>query len=433
MDKITAQDLSDVDYNIIDTNSLLNKALNNIYRKRGGTGYIETNLFELNNKPLQNGIDKTFKKAGVEFGKRNEAFINEFKHNTSVFAAFKTHKEQNELAKLLLNEKGDLRPWHEFRKEAETVIGNYNQTWLLTEYDTAVRSARMATNWKKFEERKHLYPNVEYMLSRSQFKRLKHQRDWVGTILPMDHPWWDTHTPPVGWGCKCWIRQTRASITDVPDDGNDPIPLVFQNNPGKTGEFIKINEHPYVKETTANKQYVLDFVDEYTNENLKPEYIRQPGIGVDKGYLDIHTLTDQTATNRIIGKNLANTGHKVRLLPDIQPSEKELRELLLPDGIKPNKNPDAMIGSQIFEFKTLDNNTYNAVSQELRKAGNQADNILLNIEGTMDDTILNRAIRGRVKNKTNIQEVWVMKDGYIRKYDREYILGDQFGKKSKAL
>lgn len=430
LDKITAQDLSDVDYNIIDTERLLNKALNNIYRKRGGTGYIEPNLFELNNKPLQNGIDKTFKKAGVEFGKRNEVFIDQFKHNTSVFAAFKTHKEQNELAKLMLNEKGDLRPWHEFRKEAETVIGSYNQTWLLTEYDTAVRAARMATNWKKFEERQHIYPNVEYMLSRSERKRLKH-KEWVGTILPIDHPWWDKHAPPSAWGCKCWVRQTRAKVTEVPDDGNDPTPLLFQNNPGKSGEFIVIDEHPYVKEATISKQDVQDFLSKRTD--IKPEYIRQQGIGSDKGYLDIHTFADQTPTNKTIGERLADTGHKVRLLPDIQPTEKELRKLLLPDGIKPNKNPDAMIGGRIFEFKTLESNTYNAVSQELRKAGNQADYILLNIDGSMDDTVLNRAIRGRVKNKSNIQEVWVMKDGYIRKYDREHILGDQFGKKSKAL
>lgn len=430
LDDITMRDISDVDYNIIDTERLLNKALNNIYRKRGGTGYIEPDLFTLNNKPLQSGIDKTFKKAGVEFGKRNEDFIDQFKHNAAVFACFKTHKEQTELARLMLNDQGDLRPWHDFRKEAESVIGNYNRKWLLTEYDTAVRAARMAANWKKFEERKHLYPNVEYMLSRSEQKRLKH-KEWVGTILPLEHPWWDKHTPPSAWNCKCWIRQTRAEATDVPDDENDPIPLVFQNNPGKSAEFIVIDRHPYVTEATVSNRDVSDFLSEHPQR--KPEYIRQQGVGSDKGYLDIHTLADRTPANRTIGEKLANTGHKVRLLPDIQPTDKELRELLMPDGIKPNKNPDAVIGDRIFEFKTLDNNTYNAVSQELRKAGDQADYILLNIKGTMDDTVLNRAIRGRIKNKSNIREVWVMKDGYIRKYDREYILGDKFGKKSKAL
>jgi hypothetical protein len=60
---------------------------------------------------------------GAEFGKRNETFIAEFKYNTAVFAAFKTHREQQSLVKLLLNEKGDLRSFHEFRKAAQSITG----------------------------------------------------------------------------------------------------------------------------------------------------------------------------------------------------------------------------------------------------------------------------------------------------------------------
>ncbi len=26
---------------------------------------------------------------------------------------------------------------------------------------------------------------------------------WDGLVLPLDDPWWDTHTPQNGWGCKC--------------------------------------------------------------------------------------------------------------------------------------------------------------------------------------------------------------------------------------
>lgn len=284
----------------------------------------------------------------------------------------------------------------------------------------------MAANWKKFEERKHIFPNVEYMESRAKNKRPEHMR-YVGTILPMDHPWWRTHTPPLAWGCECWIRQTRATITAVPgDDGNDDIPEVFQNNPGVTAEPIAIDKHPYVTESKIDRQSIQSFVTKNTPEKL--EYVRQENIGADKGYLEVHTLADNTPVNKIIGELLANTGHKVRLLPDIQPTQKALRKLLIPDGVKLNKNPDALIGGKIFEFKTLNKNTYNAVSKELKYAGDQADHVLLNITGSMDDTIINRAIRGRVKLKKNIREVWIMKDNYIQKYDREYILGESFGK-----
>jgi len=28
---------------------------------------------------------------------------------------------------------------------------------------------------------------------------------WHNTVLPADDPWWDTHYPPNGWGCKCGV------------------------------------------------------------------------------------------------------------------------------------------------------------------------------------------------------------------------------------
>ncbi|NDW10465.1 hypothetical protein D0T56_12460 [Dysgonomonas sp. 520] len=411
-------------------NRLLNKALNNIYKKRGGVGEIDPTLFELNNRPLQNAIDRTFSAMGVEFGKRNEDFINQFKYNTSVFAAFKSHKEADELIKLTIDEKGDLRSFHEFEKLAKPIVGDYNRRWLKTEHEMTVRSARMAANWKKFEERKHIFPNLEFMKSRAKNKRETHL-EWVGTILPMDHPWWDTHTPPIDWGCECWIRQTREAVTTAPEGNDNDIPETFRNNPGKTAEPIAIDKHPYVTGANISKHQVEDWLSKNLTENIG--YTRQDGIGKDNGYLDIHALADRTITNRTIGELLANTGHKVRLLPDIPANQSELRKLFIPDGVKPNKNPDAMIGGRIFEFKTLEKNTYNAVSKELKYAGDQADFVLINIKGSMDDQIINRAIRGRIKLKKNIQEVWVVKDGYVRKYDRNYILGDQFGRKSKTL
>jgi len=43
------------------------------------------------------------------------------------------------------------------------------------------------------------------MLTAQAYRTLAHQQ--AGTLLPADDPWWRTHYPPNGWGCKCRVRQ----------------------------------------------------------------------------------------------------------------------------------------------------------------------------------------------------------------------------------
>lgn len=54
---------------------------------------------------------------------------------------------------------------------------------------------------------------------------------WNGLTLPADDGWWDSHYPPNGWGCQCYVigaRDDRAAqrmggrISVAPDDGTTP-------------------------------------------------------------------------------------------------------------------------------------------------------------------------------------------------------------------
>jgi len=40
-------------------------------------------------------------------------------------------------------------------------------------------------------------------------KRPEHKA-WNNIVLPWDDPWWDKHTPPNGWGCRCWKEPVSA-------------------------------------------------------------------------------------------------------------------------------------------------------------------------------------------------------------------------------
>ena len=241
----------------INIDKLFEQALKEIYAGYGltpplggwGAG-VSKPLFDITNRSLQKGIDKAF---SVEFGKSDPEFINQFKTNAAVFSAFKTHAQGKEIIAQLMDENGELRSFDKFKKSVlgTSIKADYNLNWLKTEYNMAVRSARMAEKWKGFEAVKRLYPNLEFIESTAANRRPEHLQ-WVGTILPIEHPWWKTHTPPVDWGCECDIRNTDKDVTGVPDADADAerSRSVFQNNPAETAEFINIKKHPYVKDVT---------------------------------------------------------------------------------------------------------------------------------------------------------------------------------------
>lgn len=230
----------------INIDKLFEEALKEVY----GEGLVEEakrtlspSLFKLANDPLRHAIDSAFSEP--EFGKREQDFINEFKYNTGVFSAFKAHAQQELLVSLLLDEEGNLRSFARFRKAVKGINEQWNDNWLRTEYNTAVRSARSAANYRDALRTKDTYPNIEYLESIAKDKRKEHL-EFVGTILPIDHTWWEAHLPPVEWNCKCSWRPTDKPVTDVPST-TEEVPPVFRNNPGKTAEFVKLSEHPYLK------------------------------------------------------------------------------------------------------------------------------------------------------------------------------------------
>lgn len=258
----------------INIDKLFNQALNDIYAQYElnpeDMPLVSKPLFDISNKSYQKAIDKEFKSAGVEFGKKNESFIAEFKQNAAVFSAFKNHRQTSDIVAQLIDADGNLLSFDKFRKAVlgTTIKADYNQNWLKTEYNMAVRSSRMAAKLKQFEATKRLYPNLEFMPSTAAEPREAH-KEWYGTILPMDHPWWKDHTPPVDWGCECSIKNTDKAVTDVPE-GGETIDPVFAFNPADTAEIVNMKEHPYVKNTdTQSAEMIMKLVNELLNENAK--------------------------------------------------------------------------------------------------------------------------------------------------------------------
>lgn len=102
----------------------------------------------------------------------------------------------------------------------ETVIVNNRR--LRTIYNTNVRMSLASGHWQRIQRQKDVMPYLRYLPSTSEHKRPLHM-GWYGILLPVDHPFWQTHFPPNGWGCKCHFEQVterrmqRMGWTITPD------------------------------------------------------------------------------------------------------------------------------------------------------------------------------------------------------------------------
>lgn len=83
-------------------------------------------------------------------------------------------------------------------------LGSANR--LRTIYETNLRAAQAAGRWERFQRTKSARPYARYVCLLDGRERAEH-RAWHNTVLPIDHPWWSTHAPPNGWGCRCKLQQ----------------------------------------------------------------------------------------------------------------------------------------------------------------------------------------------------------------------------------
>lgn len=222
---------------------------------------IEPNLYKISSKTYRQAVDEGF--GIVKFGEPDYDFVNALKHNTDVLAAFKTHRQQNDIAALMLDENGKLKPFSRFRQDVESVTGKYNRNWLTTEYNTAVIRARHAARWKDFERDADLYPNLKWLPSSSVHPDKKvHIRFW-NRVWALIDPFWKQHYPGDRWNCKCGLTNTDEPVTDNTDlydesEFKDYRPDAgIDANAGLTGEIFT-DRHPYITQAYPGAEKAVE-------------------------------------------------------------------------------------------------------------------------------------------------------------------------------
>lgn len=110
----------------------------------------------------------------------------------------------------------------EFQKWAATQEWGLPAHRMETIFRNAVQTAYNAGHWRRFEETKATRPYLMYDAINDSRVRPSHLA-LDGVIRPVDDPFWNTHSPPLGHRCRCVLRsissdqaRERGGVTQNP-------------------------------------------------------------------------------------------------------------------------------------------------------------------------------------------------------------------------
>jgi hypothetical protein len=140
---------------------------------------------------------------------------------------------------------------------------------LKTIYSVNMRNAYQKEQYEQ-TMRSELHPYLMYRIGPSMNHRKEHE-SWDGLILPKNDPWWDSHLPPNGWGCKCYTRAvSEARLKKYKEQGVNVPPAADGTGGGtlevKT-EAPPVNYTTYFNERKGTVEKVPEGIDPAFNWN----------------------------------------------------------------------------------------------------------------------------------------------------------------------
>ena len=422
------------------------KALRGIYN--GGKGkdgaYISPALFnaitDLLRKAEREGLDSS------SAPDPDDDFRQALSHADDVFAAFKVHRMQRDMGRMLTDEDGELKPFTQWMRDVLPIASHQCGAWLRTEYDTAVLRAHQAADWQQYEREKDMLPNLKWMPSTSINPGTDHMPFW-NTVRPIDDPFWDEHRPGDRWNCKCSLTSTDEPVTATPQAGkeSDPQPGL-SSNPGKERAAFS-QDHPYFPKSCGscsfhkpklkdwlrtlfhaqakdcyNCPYINGCIERMSSngfklaQNLKNggKLYVHPNVDKDKGdYKDMKRICQQ----------FAQMGKVVKMTPRLHVKSEEYsmtyRSLL---GTKyEGKCPDFSVDGVFYEYEGFSRPwKKKKVGRMLSHGLAQSPRVVINNTKGCSDRFIRKAVMARLHLPgQDLKEVWIYEKGSIRLFYKD--------------
>ncbi|WP_162407344.1 PBECR2 nuclease fold domain-containing protein [Pseudoxanthomonas jiangsuensis] len=93
-------------------------------------------------------------------------------------------------------------------------------------YHTNLRTSYMAGRWETLKR----FPYLKYKHNTVRNPREAHKA-WDGLVIASDDPWWETHYPPNGWGCRCSVVGVSAARLRADGKTPDAAPPAIEGDP----------------------------------------------------------------------------------------------------------------------------------------------------------------------------------------------------------
>ena len=156
-----------------------------------------------------------------------------------------------------LNQALDLKEtFPQFKKKAAQILGDYNQSYLETEYNFAIATAQNAAAYNRQKAQAKDFPYLKYVTAGDSRVRPAHAA-LDGRIFDLNDKSWSGIYPPNGWNCRCeMIYVNDATVT--PTSGEEAKQLLgdewdkmqkagFAVNRGEINEVFDLNK-TYLKQ-----------------------------------------------------------------------------------------------------------------------------------------------------------------------------------------
>ena len=245
-------------------------------------------LYTMTSNKLISGVVQGYGGKGLfelELGSPAYDVAKKLHLNIYNFSSAKTFQEVRSIQSKILDDKGIIRSFSDFKKDAEKIAEIYNETWLRTEYDTAINQSFSANRWNEIQETKDIYPYLRYQTANDERVRDEHA-ELDNIVRRVDDPFWDTFMPPNGWNCRCLVIEEETitakeektaierekELADMKknnkEEYNKKYPALFRDNSGKTGKVFK-ETHPYYNVPEKYKELKERNFDLPIPQNLK--------------------------------------------------------------------------------------------------------------------------------------------------------------------